>query len=216
MAPAPRAFPKTQLIELYVKQGLSTDAVAKVLGCNHATVLNYLKKYEIPRRSRLGNRKAVRIAKETLIDLYQNQKLTQKQIAHKFNHSRYGVQRWMKIYGIKSRNDSESHTRYPKHNFSGDLAEKAYMIGFRLGDLNVMQVKNLVQVRVSSTIPAQIQLFKNLFAGYGHIHIRKFIRGSTGVEIIDAITLLNKSFKQIFPISSSQRRHSPFMDFEKY
>ena len=90
------------------------------------------------------------------------------------------------------------------------------MIGFRLGDLNVMQVKNLVQVRVSSTIPAQIQLFKNLFAGYGHIHIRKFIRGSTEVEIIDAITLLNKSFKQIFPISSSQRRHSPFMDFEKY
>ena len=115
MAPAPFAFPKAQLIELYVKQGLSTDAVAKVLGCNHVTVLNYLKKYEIPRRSRLGNRKAVSIDKETLINLYHNKKFTQKQIAQKFGHSRFGIQRRMKTYGIKSRDFSESHTKYPKH-----------------------------------------------------------------------------------------------------
>ena len=194
MAPSPFAFPKAKLIELYVKQGLSTDAVAKVLGCNHVTVLNYLKKYEIPRRSRLGNRKAVSIDKETLINLYHNKKFTQKQIAQKFGHSRFGIQRWMKIYEIKSRNDSQSHTKYPKKNFNGDLTEKAYMIGFRLGDLNVYKVHELIQVRCSTTKIAQVNLIKNLFKQYGNVHIWKAKRGT-----FEIVILLNKTFNFLLP-----------------
>lgn len=194
MAPSPLAFPKTRLVELYVRQRLSTAQVAKELGCNHVTVLNYLKKYGIPRRSRLGNRKAVSIDKETLTDLYHNKKFTQKQIAQKFNHSRFGIQRWMKIYGIKSRGYSESHTKYPKHNFSGDLADKAYMIGFRLGDLNVYKVHELIQVRCSTTKIAQVNLIKNLFKQYGNVHIWKAKRGT-----FEIVVLLNQTFDFLLP-----------------
>ena len=69
MAPASLNIPKEKLLELYVGQMLSTGIIAKQLACNHVTVLNYLKKYGIPRRSRLGKRKAVSIDKETLINL---------------------------------------------------------------------------------------------------------------------------------------------------
>lgn len=194
MAPTPLAFRKAQLIELYVRQKLSTEAVAKELGCNHVTVLNYLKKYGFPRRSKLGNRKSVSIDKETLINLYHNKKLTQKQIAQQFGHSRFGIQRWMKIYGIKSRNDSQSHTKYPKKNFNGDLIEKAYMIGFRLGDLNVYKVHELIQARCSTTKMAQVNLIKNLFKQYGNVHIWKAIRGT-----FEIVALLDKSFNFLLP-----------------
>lgn len=199
MAPASLNIPIDRLVELYVNQKLSTDAIAKEFGCNHVTVLNYLKKYNIPRRSKLGNRKAVSIEKEAMFDLYKNKKFTQKQIAQQFGHSRFGIQRWMKIYGIKSRGDSESHTKYPKKNFSGDLLEKAYMTGFRLGDLNVYKIHELIQVRVSSTIQAQIQLFQDLFSPYGNIYVRTYMRKATNQNVVDAVVLLNQSFDFLLP-----------------
>lgn len=190
---------KKELERLYLQKKLSTGEISKILDCTHVTVLNRLKEFKIKSRTKLGTRKPVRIAKEELNRLYHQEKLTQKQIAKKFGHAPYGIQRWMKIYGIKSRDYSEANTKYPKYNFSGNLIEKAYMIGFRLGDLNVMRVKNLIQVRVSSTIPAQTQLFTDLFSNYGHVHIHHFVREKTGKKIIDATCLLNKSFKFLLP-----------------
>src|SRR3989344_7948061 len=130
-------IPKEQLDHLYLQKRLSSDAIAKIFNCNHVTILNYLIKYGIPRRSRLGNRKPVKISKLELFNLYHKQKMTQKQIAGKFGHSQYGIQRWMKLYGIASKTFYESHAVHPKKDFDGKLAEKAYIIGFRLGDLNV-------------------------------------------------------------------------------
>ena len=138
---------KKVLSGLYSKERLSAYEIAKKLRCSHSTVLNYLKKYGIPRRSKLGNRKPIRIAKSILSDLYVRKKLTQKQIAKIFGHSRFGIQRWMKIYRIKSRNYSEINTKYPKTNFSGQQSEKAYLTGFRLGDLNVFKARNQICAR---------------------------------------------------------------------
>lgn len=185
----PINIPKDHLKELYLKRKLSTDAVGKIFNCNHATVLNYLKKYNIPRRSRLGNRKPVNIPKEILFKLYHVDRLTQKQIAEKFGHSPYGVERWMKIYGIKTRGYSESHTKHPKFNFSGDSLQKAYLIGFRLGDLYVSRVKNLIQVHCSTTIKEQVNLIRELFKNYGYVHIKRASRGTFEISI-----LLNQSF----------------------
>ncbi len=198
MAPLSLNIQKDQLIGLYVDQKLSSDTIARRLACNHVTILNYLKKYGIPRRSRLGNRKPVIVAKEILLDFYSNKKLTQKQIAQRFGHSRFGIQRWMKIYGIKSRSDSESHTKYPKKNFSGDLLEKAYMIGFRLGDLNVYKVHELVQARCSTTKKAQVQLINGLFNRYCNVHVWKAKRGT-----FEIVALLNESFNFLLPKQDS-------------
>lgn len=185
---------KEKLEELYLNQKLSTDAIGKIYSCNHVTILNYLNKYNIPRRSKLGNRKTVSIPKEVLYNLYHNKKLTQKQIAQKFGHSRYGIQRWMKIYKIDSRSLSIAHTKYPKYDFSGNKLEKAYLIGFRLGDLNIYKIKNLVQARCSTTIEAQVILIKNLFKNYGNVHIGKAKRGT-----FEIIVLLNSTFDFLLP-----------------
>lgn len=187
-------IPKTRLEHLYLKKLLSTDAVAEIFHCNHVTILNYLKKYQIPRRSRLGTRKPVLISKKMLHKLYHKQHLTQKQIANRFGHSRYGMQRWMKIYGIRSRSFSESHTKYKKKNFSGNNIEKAYLIGFRLGDLNVMHIHELIQVRCSTTIKNQMSLIKSMFNNYGHVHIWKAKRGT-----YEIVALLNTTFSFLLP-----------------
>lgn len=185
---------KEELEALYIQKKFSTDHMGKLLGVNHATILNYLKKYDIARRSKLGNRKPVCIEKKILIDLYLNKKLTQKRIAQRFGHSNFGIQRWMKIYGIKSRIDSESHTKYLKFDFSGDLLEKAHMIGFRLGDLNVYKVHELVQVRCSTTKIAQVELIRGMFKKYGNVHVWKAKRGT-----FEIVALLNNSFDFLLP-----------------
>lgn len=187
-------IPKERLIDLYITQKLSTSAISKIFSCNHVTILNYLRKYNIPRRSKLGNRKSVSITKEILFNLYQKKKMTQKQIAQKYGHSRYGIQRWMKIYGVKSRSLSQAFTKYPKFNFTEDFIKKAYIIGFRLGDLNVYKVHELIQVRCSTTKEAQITLIENLFKRYGNVHIWKAKRGT-----FEIIALLNKSFSFLLP-----------------
>lgn len=200
---------EVQLRKLYLKSKLSTSAIAKIYGCNHVTILNYLKKYNISRRSKLGNRRAIKIKREILDNLYHNKKMTQKQIAHKFGYSRYGIQRWMKIYNIKSRSFSEANTKYPKFDFDGGLNEKAYLIGFRLGDLNVYKVHNLIQVRCSTTIDAQAILINDLFKKYGNVHIWKATRGT-----LEIIVLLNQSFE--FLLSKRDLIENWIIDNKKY
>lgn len=187
---------KEILIDLYLKQKLSAITIAKLLSCrSHVTILNYLKKYNIPRRSQLGNRISIHINRETLVDLYLIKKLTQKQIAKNFgNQSDTGIRKLMKIYDIKARNYSEAITKYPKFNFSGNLKDKAYLIGFRLGDLNVYAVHELIQVRCSSTIREQADLFTDLFNNYGYVNITIAKRGT-----FEMIVLLNQSFNFLVP-----------------
>lgn len=184
------------LVDLYQKQKLSTDAIAKIFKVrSHVTILNYLKKYNIPRRSRLGNRLSINITKEVLADLYYGNKLTQKQIAQKFgNQSATAIQGLMKKYDLKPRGYSEANTKYPKFNFDGSQLEQAYLIGFRLGDLNVTRIHNLIQVRCSTTIDEQIRLFETLFTNYGHINFTKARRGTYEICI-----LLNESFNFLLP-----------------
>lgn len=189
--PKEKNIAKDTLIDLYSRQKLSTDVIAKLLSCNsHVTILNYLKKYNIPSRSKLGNRISINISRETLVDFYHDKKLTQKQIAKFFgNQSDTGIRRLMKYYGIRTRDYSEANTKYPKFNFSGNLNEKAYLIGFRLGDLNIYKVHELIQVRCSSTIKEQAELFKALFNNYGHVDITTAKRGT-----LEMVVLLNQSF----------------------
>lgn len=192
---------KNRLSDLYLRKKLSTEAIGKILGCNHVTVLNHLKKYGIPRRSRLGNRRPVGISKDVLFDLYHHRRLSQKQIAQMFGHSRYGIHRRMKICGIQSRSYSVANTKYPKYDFRGDLIEKAYLIGFRLGDLNVYKVHELIQARCSTTKQEQADLIRDLFKDYSHIHIWKARRGT-----LELIVLLNQSFEFLLPKNDSVER----------
>ncbi len=83
------------------------------------------------------------------------------------------------------RNKVEAAIIHPRHSFSGNQAEKAYLIGFRLGDLNVrmdLPTSKTIHVRCGTTIPAQVDLIRGLFEPYGHVNTRKGTIGETQVE----------------------------------
>lgn len=104
----------------------------------------------------------------------------------------------MREYGILKRSSSASRMKYRKFDFSGNLAEKSYMLGFRLGDLNVYQtskLSELIVVRCNTTQEVQITLIKNMFSRYGKVTI------SIGKKYTNINCFLNKSFEFLLPKS---------------
>lgn len=191
-------IPKTTLKKLYYQKKLSTGTIGKLYRCSHATILNIMKHYGLQRRGRLGLRKPVFIPEEKLKKLYLIRKLSETQIARKMQCSRCAIEKLMKKYGIKPRSLSQAQMKYPKCNFSGNLVEKAYLLGFRLGDLNVVPAKLQIQVSCSTSVPAQTKLIENLFHKYTRVAIRQ--KRFIGRQLItDIRCLLNQSFKFLLP-----------------
>ena len=118
------------LRELYWKEGLSSLKIAEILGVNSRTVRNWLKRFDIPRRSL-----------------------------------------------------SEAGTKYPKTSFSGDLKEKAYMLGLRAGDFYAQRNFRLIRIKTSTTHLAQIELVKEVFGKYNsHIAVNNVFDKRFGIE----------------------------------
>ncbi len=118
--------------------------------------------------------KILNIPEETLKDLYLIQKLSSRKIAKTFNCAYSTIDRKIHLLGLPIRNLSQAHIIYERKNFSGHSEEKAYLIGFRIGDLRVRKFyKNseTIIVDCGSTKNEQIDLIKNLFSPYGHIWI---------------------------------------------
>ena len=187
---------KSKLENLYLKKNLSLTEIAKKLNHDRSIIKREIEKHKIPLRSQSATMKLVvsknKIKKSVIAKLYYKDRLTQKQIGKKLNVHKETIRRLMKEYKLKTRKKSEISTRYPKFNFSGDLKEKAYLKGFRVGDLDVQlsHSKNLIIARCTSTKIAQIQLFKNLFKKYGHIWISK--RRKDGNRVFEVS--LNRTF----------------------
>ncbi|MBI2062415.1 MAG: hypothetical protein HYT64_01865 [Candidatus Yanofskybacteria bacterium] len=160
---------KNLLQELYLKQQLTTYQIAEKLGFCQGTIWNRLNKYDIrPRLSYVP----VNFSKKELKSWYIDQKLSTWEIEKRFGHSRSTIHRKLKECGLETRNIATSHIRFPRKDFSGDILEKAYLTGFRIGDLNItkrgLQSETIV-VKCATTQQGQLKLFKNLFAHYGHI-----------------------------------------------
>lgn len=96
-------------------------------------------------------------------------------------------------YGIPFRDPAEARVRYARRTFRGSLAEKAYMLGFAIGDLNVYKPSKrgvTLVVRCHSTQEVQLSVFKKCFSRYGkvtashssgHIHMAAYLdAGSFG------------------------------------
>jgi predicted DNA-binding protein YlxM (UPF0122 family) len=172
-------IPKSKLENLYLKKNFSLTEIANKLNHDKSIIKREIKRLKIPLRSHSATMRMVanksKIEKSLLVKLYYTNHLTQKQIGKKLNLHKETIRRLMKRYGLKPREKSEISTRYPKSDFSGNLEEKAYLSGFRAGDLNVQlsHSKNLIIARCTSTKIAQIKLFKNLFKKYGYVYVGK-------------------------------------------
>ena len=182
---------RKNLENLYIKQKLTTYQIADKLNCCQATIWKKLKQFGIKRRESSELYSKIP-KKEELVKLYINKKLSTWAIERKYRYSRSTIHRKLKEYGIRIRNPVESHIIYPRKDFSENLIEKAYLIGFRIGDLRVRKIWNgdTINVDCGSTKKEQIDLIKQLFRNYGHIWIGK--PSSSGKIQIE--TTLNTSF----------------------
>ncbi|OGI69071.1 hypothetical protein A3A09_02875 [Candidatus Nomurabacteria bacterium RIFCSPLOWO2_01_FULL_42_20] len=161
--------------------------------------------------------KFIEIPIKTLVDLYIHQHLSSYQIAKKMNCSQALIMKKLKIYKIRTRTIQQGKALtkpiYERKNFTGTLEEKAYIIGFRLGDLHVSKTHpNSPTIRVSSnsTKKEQIKLIRELFAPFGHVkEIGPDKKGAVNIR-----SYLNNSFE--FLVSKYSNVPSWVLKSKKY
>jgi len=179
---------KEELKKLYTK--IPTTEITKKYGCSRSTILRKLHEFNLPVRSTY---KYIRINKDKLEELYIKQRKSAEKIAQIFNCNYGTILNRLRDVGIKIRDSSEAHIKYPKNNFSGNLLEKAYLIGFRLGDLYVGRYEKggkTIVVQCASTKLEQIELIKKLFQKYGYVRVND----SNEKGRVPVCVALNESF----------------------
>ena len=158
--------------DFYEKQNLSIRKLAKIFGCGATTIQRKLHKYNLRVRPSMSVR--LNIPKKRLKLLYEKQRKSTTGLAKTYSCSFKTILNRLREYNIKVRDISEAHIKYPKRDFSGDLIEKAYLIGFRIGDLHIRRYEKngkVVSAECASTHPEQIALIYNLFKKYGYVRI---------------------------------------------
>lgn len=146
--------------------------------------------------------KIIQISKEALLNLYTKEFLSSYQIAKKLGCSQALVMKKLKIYDIHTRTIQQGKALtkpiYERKDFSGTSEEKAYLIGFRLGDLYVGKThpdSPTIRVSSNSTKSVQIDLIRELFSPYGHVkEIGPDKKGATNIR-----AYLNNTFNFLVP-----------------
>lgn len=83
----------------------------------------------------------------------------------------------MKKYNIPRRpSDRKNYIRF---RFSGDMNEKAYLMGFRTGDLHAFKHCRLIKIETTSPRNALVNMFKKAFEKYGKVIVRETKGGYT-------------------------------------
>src|SRR3989338_10966007 len=98
------------------------------------------------------------------------------EIARMFCCSQGLIMKRLREYSINTRTIQEAKSltkpRYKRTNFRGNFEQKAYLIGFRLGDLYVSKThpnSPTIRIGTNTTKEEQLQLIEKLFSHYGHV-----------------------------------------------
>lgn len=159
---------KKTLLNLYKKEKKSVFDLAKIFHCHHSTIYEWMKKAGISVRM-----KRIRVSGGELEKMYLNGGKSTIEIAKKLKCSSSAISYKLRKFQI-SKSPSLARNRYEKFNFSKDLAEKSYLIGFRVGDLWVHKTNvksETIFVSCHTTCNDQIILMKKLFSRYGKVSI---------------------------------------------
>lgn len=143
-------------------------------------------------------RSKIIVPKNELKKLYYQEKKSKYKIGKIYNCSFKTVLNRMREFGMKPLPRSIIQSKYEKNNFFGDKIEKAYLLGFRLGDLNVYKTSahsEVIVVRCHTTRKEQIQLIKSLFEKYGKVNYK--INSNDKSYYINCF--LNNSFLFLLP-----------------
>jgi len=116
-----------------------------------------------------------KLANYVLTEFYIDRRFSQQKIADLFDVQHDTIRRWLDRLNIPVRSQGDSVslaiTKYHKNLFSGNLVEKAYLLGLRCGDLSAQKHGRNIRIDVSSTHPDMLRLFEDVFSAYGKIGI---------------------------------------------
>ena len=127
----------------------------------------------------------IKIPVDELSKLYVTRGFTARQTADQYRCSVSAVYHHLHRNGISRRSKSEAALRrWGTHeqlkDFSAHPVEKAYLIGFRLGDLSIARTyhgSSVLAVSAGSTRSEQIDLIRLLFQPYAHITVSDYDDG---------------------------------------
>ncbi|OGG58983.1 hypothetical protein A2765_03865 [Candidatus Kaiserbacteria bacterium RIFCSPHIGHO2_01_FULL_56_24] len=118
---------------------------------------------------------------DTLRVLYAKKNWSPRKIGARFGCDAVTIRSRLKEAGILLKTKSAAQTRYPKYDFSGTDTQRAYILGFRYGDLNVYRpqaTSEILVVRCHSTHVAQEIVFTQIFKRYGKITFSRNARST--------------------------------------
>jgi transposase-like protein len=116
---------REQLVNLYINQKLSTIKIAHMYDIDKSTILCWMDEYGIVSRTdQVAKFKGTKIlSKEELVELYEVQKLSTRQIAATINSNHTTIKKWLKKYNIKRRTSSEGKFKGTKILSKEELVE---------------------------------------------------------------------------------------------
>jgi len=127
--------------------------------------------------------------------LYIDEHLSLNAVAAALGCSQGVVRRRLIAAGIERRQDG-GVARYIRRDFSGDLNEKAYLIGLRIGDLHVaLEGRRSIVVKCTSTRREQVDLFRLVFEPYGHVYTDEATLSMRERQSIGMQVALNLTFE---------------------
>lgn len=111
------------------------------------------------------------LTERRVLELYQNKelKLSMLRIGELLHICPKTARHILLRNNVRVRSISEACMRYAKTDFSGDLDEKARVLGF-INDCSIDYSSRQILVRTSTTHHAQISLFNQIFGRYGHVN----------------------------------------------
>jgi predicted DNA-binding protein YlxM (UPF0122 family) len=175
-------IPEAELRELYLEQKLSATQIAERYGCSVTPIYRQLHALGIAVRAYAESTLArfnINLAEEELRELYIHRRLTMKEIADLKGCSEGTIRNRLLALGILIRSKSEANLvwrgtidRYL--DFNGNGSEKAYLIGFRFGDLTATKfarASGVITITGRSSRSEQIEFIQQLFSPYSEPYI---------------------------------------------
>jgi hypothetical protein len=196
---------RDELVKLYQDEGWTTQQLGQHFGVSGETIRVHLAQLGVQRRRGkpwASKEARAQLSCEQLRKLYVVDRLSMAAIAQKLGVGETTVWGRLRGCGIESRDLSSSRIQYPRSDFGGDLVEKAYLVGFRQGDLWVARTHDgpfsaSISVACVSSRQEQIDLFQELFSRYGHVAVT---RAKNGKYIqYDLQCCLNLTFEFLIP-----------------
>ena len=124
-------------------------------------------------------RKKIEISKKLLLRLYYKENKSKYKIGDICGCSFKTVLNRMRDYGMEPVSRSIIQSKYKKFDFSGSDKDKAYIIGFRTGDLNVYKTtpkSQVIVVRCHTTNIEQVDVMEDIFKRYGQVTCKKSLK----------------------------------------